>query len=454
MSAGYSRLFGFLLSVVIFSIGLSIPAFAKKPSPPPPPPPPPPLGTTTMISVTPSGTPGQSGSGGPSSSADVRYVGFSSFASDIVAGDTNNVNDAFVRDRVTGITERVSVASDGTQGDDRSGMGTSGHAMSADGRYVVFGSVANNLVSGPQNFYEHVYVHDRVAHTTERVSVATDGTPANNWSYPGAISADGRYVVFMSYATNLAPGDTNNMSDVFVRDLVAGTTERVSLGNGGVQGDQGSRGGVLNGDGRYVGFISDATNLVANDTNGVSDTFVFDRAAQTVERVSISSAGVQGDGWSGAASISTDGRFVAFSSSASTLVVGDTNGYIDVFVRDLVAGATERVSVSGTGAEGNDDSFLGAISPNGRFVGFDSFASNLVPGDTNFFDDSFIRDRLNGVTERVSLATDGTQANSDGGTAIPNSDGQLILFNSYSTNLVPGQTGVQSEVFLRERSSP
>jgi len=454
MYARRSRFLCVFLSVFIWSIGILTPAFAGKPTPPPPPPPPPPSGTTTLISIAPAGSPGNSGSYGPSMSADVRYVAFGSDASDLVAGDSNNRTDVFVRDRPSGGTERVSVANDGTQGDNHSYIGALGHSISADGRYVVFASYANNLVSGPQHYYSHVYVHDRIAHATERVSVATDGTAGDSYSYSPAISADGRYVVFWSYASNLVAADTNAVTDVFVRDLLAGTTERVSLANGGAQGDKDSRGGVLSGDGRYVAFISDATNLVSGDTNAASDVFVYDRVTQIVERVSISSGGAQGNNWSGIPSISTDGRFVAFSSEAGNLVTGDTNGYHDVFVRDRIAGTTERVSVASSGAQGDYESYLGAISADGRFVGFIAYAANLVSGDTNYWGDSFIRDRLNGVTERISLATDGTQGDSDSQYPIPSADGQFVVFDSFASNFSTGDTNGQSDVFMRERSSP
>ncbi len=438
------------LFLLIPLVAASIPAVAGKPQPPSPPPSPPP-GITTLISVATDGNPGNSGSASPSMSADTRYVAFASSATNLIPGGTNDVSQMFVRDRVSGVTELITVALDGTSGNGNSWSVTGG-AISADARYVVFYSYATNLVSGPQNFYSHVYLHDRATHTTERVSVASDGTPADSYSYSPTISADGRYVVFESYATNLVPGDTNGQSDVFVHDRLTGTTERVSVATDGAQGNKSSRRGDISSDGRYVAFISDATNLVPNDTNAALDVFVRDRLTGTTERVSVANDGSQANDWSGVPRISADGRFVAFSSEASNLVAGDTNAFMDVFIRDRVSGTTQRVSVTSGGQQGDDASFLGDISADGNFVGFVSYATNLVAGDTNWFGDSFIRDRSAATTERVSLATDGTQGDSDSGYAVPSNDGYWVLFDSFASNFAPGDTNGQSDVFMRERT--
>src|SRR5437660_1328853 len=247
-------------------------------------------------------------------------------------------------------TVRVSVASGGTEGDDAS----LGSALSADGRFVAFDSAATDLVAGDTNGASDVFVHDRQTGTTERVSVASDGTQANNVSSYPALSADGRFVAFQSDATNLVAGDTNGATDVFVHDRQTGATERVSVASGG--GTQGNRnsGGffafpALSADGRLVAFQSDATNLVARDTNGATDVFVHDRQTGTTERVSVASGGSQGNGFSAGPVLSADGRFVAFHSTATNLVAGDTNGATDVFVHDRQTGTTERVSVASGG---------------------------------------------------------------------------------------------------------
>jgi Tol biopolymer transport system component len=229
--------------------------------------------------------------------------------------------------------------------------------------------------------------------TTERVSVSTGGVQAYWPSDDPALSADGRFVAFHSDASHLVPGDTNGLGDVFVRDRRTGRTERVSVSTRGVQGDRDGGSPALSADGRFVAFHSEATNLVPGDTNGKRDVFVRDRQAGTTERVSVSTAGGQANDYSYTPAISPGGRFVAFQSLATNLVPGDTNGWGDVFVRDRQAGTTERVSVSTGGVQGNDSSYFPAISAVGRFVAFTSKATNLVPGDTNGKRDVFVRTR-------------------------------------------------------------
>jgi Tol biopolymer transport system component len=316
-------------------------------------------------------------------------------------------------------------------------------AISADGRFVAFESTASNLVAGDTNESTDVFVRDRVAGTTERVGVASDGAQANSDSYSPVISADGRFVAFESLASNLVVGDTNGSGDVFVRDRVAGTTERVGVASGGAQANRDSLSPAVSADGRFVAFESTASNLVAGDTNSTRDVFVRDRVAATTERVSVGSDGAQANGYSLLPAISADGRFVAFESYASNLVAGDTNESTDVFVRDRVAATTERVSVA--------DSLSPVISADGRFVAFASYASNLVAGDTNGSRDVFVRDRVAGTTERVSVASGGAQANRDSHRAVISADGRFVAFLSTASNLVAGDTNGSGDVFVRDR---
>ncbi|HUH08154.1 MAG TPA: hypothetical protein VML96_10150, partial [Egibacteraceae bacterium] len=299
-------------------------------------------------------------------------------------------------------TERVSVHTDGTQGN----LDSFDAAVSADGRYVAFDSESMNLVAGDTNAKFDVFVHDRDTGATERISVHSDGTQGNSESFSRAISADGRYVVFDSAATNLVPGDTNAEHDVFVHDRDTGTTERISVRSNGAQGNGHSSAGAVSADGRFVAFHSLATNLIDGDTNAERDVFVHDRATGATQRVSIASDGAQSDANSGEPAMSADGRLVAFQSEASNLVAGDTNGVFDIFVHDRATGATERVSVGSDGAQGDGLSLNAATSADGRFVAFDSAATNLVTGDTNALFDVFLHDRWTGATERVSIAGD------------------------------------------------
>ena len=421
-----------------------------------------PIGATTRVSVATGGTQASGHSSRSAISANGRYVAFSSGASNLVAGDTNGVEDVFVRDRVSGATTRVSVATDGTQANGGTG-GSSAPAITADGRYVSFFSWAYNLVAGDTDNVGDVFVHDRLTGATTRVSVATDGSQANSDSVTSgdnetpSISADGRYVAFHSWASTLVPGDTNFDPDVFLHDRVTGATTRVSVATGGAQVNGGSYQPAISTDGRYIAFYSAASNLVAGDTNVTGDVFVRDRVSGATTRVSVATGGSQANGFSGRVAISADGRYVAFNSDATNLVAGDTNGRVDAFVRDRVAGATTRVSVANGGAQANDHIQAvdaPAISADGRYVAFGSWASNMVTGDTNGKQDVFVRDRVAGATTRVSIATSRAQANSDSFVGTMSGNGRHVAFWSQASNLVAGDTNGKQDVFVRDRLAP
>jgi Tol biopolymer transport system component len=405
---------------------------------------------TIRASVDSSGAAGNDQSRNPSLSADGRIVAFYSFASNLVPGDTNGKADTFVHDRSTGITERVSVSSSGAQGDGDSFTFVYAPALSADGRFVAFTSNATNLVAGDTNGKPDVFVRDRVAGTTERVSVGSSGQQGDWNSVLPSLSSDGRYVAFLSLATNLVAGDSNGAFDVFVRDRVAATTERVSVDSSGVEANDGSGVASLSADGRIVAFESFATNLVAGDTNGIRDVFVRDRVARTTARVSVGALGVEGNDESFDPALSADGRIVAFESFATNLVAGDANGYGDVFVHDLAGGITERVSVGSSGQEGVSESYLPAISGDGNLVAFASWSWNLVAGDTNGFDDVFVHDRTTGATTRANVDSYGAQsATAVGEAPAISADGSTVAFFCGDSNLVPGDANGVSDVFLR-----
>jgi Tol biopolymer transport system component len=387
----------------------------------------------------------------PSLSADGRYVVFQSAASNLVPGDGNGIQDVFVRDRVAGTTERVSVDSAGLQGNGPSGIAPLVGAISADGRYVAFQSLATNLVPGDTNGWQDIFVHDRQTGVTERVSVDSAGSEGNGGSEAGAISADGRFVLFASDADNLVAGDTNGFRDLFVHDRASGTTERVSVDSAGIQGDSPSFVGVISGDGRYVAFESGSTNLVPGDTNFGPDVFIHDRTTGATTRVSVDSDGFEADVGGFQPAMSPDGRYVAFQTPATNLVPGDTGFTFDIFVHDRATGLTERVSVDSDGMQGNGHSFQAQLSADGRYVAFMSDATNLVSGDTNGAPDVFVHDRTTGITERVSLGPASVQANS--GSQIPSlsADGRYVAFMSDATNLVPGDTNGATDVFVWDR---
>jgi Tol biopolymer transport system component len=372
-----------------------------------------------------------------------RYVAFWSVASNLVLGDSNGRQDIFLRDRFDGTTVRVSVNSGGTQGDGNSYS----PSINADGRYVVFTSSATNLVPGDANGFDDVFLRDLDTGTTSRVSAGGGGEADNNSGSPD-INGMGRYVVFDSAASNLVVGDTNNGFDIFLRDVVMGSTARVSVSGSGVQANSDSYSPSISADGRYVAFSSDAYNLVANDTNAQTDIFVRDVVGGATTRVSVSSSGGQGNSESWGPSLSADGRYVAFSSYAGNLVSGDSNAAADVFVHDMVTGATTLVSLSSAGVQGNSASEDITVSADGRYASFESAATNLVSGDTNGEKDVFIRDRVAGTTRRVSVSSNGVQGNSDGLDPSISPDGGYVVFYSSATNLYPGDINDKSDVFV------
>ncbi len=407
---------------------------------------------TQRVSVSNQGAQGNGHSNAVGLTEDGRYVCIVSTAGNLVAGDTAGHTDVFVRDRRRGITERVSVNSNGQQGN----ADSAGGWISAHGSLVAFSSWASNLVASDTNSHSDVFVRDRVLANTELVSVSSTGNQGNGDSFASQITPDGRFVVFMSTSDNLDPGDTNQSFDVFVRDRQGGQTECVSVSSGGVRGNGQSTGGSISDDGRYVVFTSDASNLVPGDTNSDSDVFVRDRQAGTTERVSVATDGSQGvpaKFYDVEGRISSDGRFVAFISSAGNLVSGDNNGLSDVFVRDLQLRTTERVSLGSHGQEGNGDVGHPRISAGGRFVAFSSDSSNLVDGDTNGASDVFLVDRALGTIERTSLSSLGEQSNGPvgGGNVEMARGGAIISFDSPASNLVPGDTNNDWDVFVRDR---
>ena len=228
---------------------------------------------------------------------------------------------------------------------------------------------------------------------TVRVAVDSAGAQGNSGSFVPSLSATGRWVAFASGATNLVAGDTNAATDIFVHDRKTGETVRVSVDSAGIEGNGDSSGPSISATGRWVAFQSFATNLVAGDTNEASDVFVHDRRTGQTVRVSMDSAGVQGNDTSSDPSISANGRWVAFQSFATNLVAGDTNGDRDIFVHDLTTGETVRVSVNSAGIQGNSESFFASLSAKGRVVAFTSDASNLVAEDTNGDSDVFVHYR-------------------------------------------------------------
>ncbi|MBU0511338.1 MAG: calcium-binding protein [Chloroflexi bacterium] len=414
-------------------------------------------GTTTLVSVDSDGIQGDAPSGtyGLSISSYGRYVVFNSNASNLVPDDTNGMqDDIFLHDTQTGQTTLVSTDSNGTQGN----LNSLNPAISDDGRYVAFQSYADNLVPGDTNGLYDFFVHDRQTGITTRVSVAADGTQGSGDVYPHllAISSEGR-VAFESEADNLVPDDTNGEVDIFVHDIRNGLTTRVSVASDGTQGNSNSFAPAISTNGRYVAFVSGANNLVPGDTNYAADIFLHDTLTGVTTHVSVASDGTQGNYGSSGVDVSDNGRFVTFGSYADNLVPGDTNGRSDIFKHDTLYSTTSRVSVASDGTQGNSASKSPAISDDGRFVAFESAADNLVPGDTNQAYDVFLHDtQMGGHTSRVSVASDGTQGSwVYGGAeqAAISGNGRYVAFRSFFSNLVTSDTNNHPDIFRYKREA-
>ncbi|MDZ4761724.1 MAG: Ig-like domain-containing protein [Alphaproteobacteria bacterium] len=401
------------------------------------------------ISTDAAGAQGNSSSEQPAISADGRYVTFLSYASNLVAGDTNNTGDIFRKDLQTGAITRVSTDTAGVQANNFSEQ----PAISADGRYVTFQSYASNLVPGDTNGQPDIFRKDLQTGAITRVSTDAAGAQANTSSEQHAISADGRYVTFLSFASNLVAGDTDNTIDIFRKDLQTGAITRVSTDAAGAQGNNASFEPAISADGRYVTFYSSASNLVAGDTNGQPDIFRKDLQTGAITRVSTDASGAQGNTSSFDPGISSDGRYVTFSSNASNLVAGDTNNTTDIYRKDLQTGAIVRVSSDASGAQGNNTSSGSAISSDGRYVTFYSSASNLVAGDTNNLADIFRKDLQTGAITRVSTDAAGVQGNNISLQPAISADGRYVTFRSDASNLVAGDTNAP-DIFVVDLPPP
>ena len=404
--------------------------------------------TTERVSVAGAGREGGRQSGAASVSRGGRYVAFTS-SSRFVRGDTNGTADVYVRDRRERVTRLVSTTPSGTAGNGGSFLPT----VTPDGRFVAFLSIASDLAPGDGDTASDVFVRDLVAGTTRRVSVADDGSESATWvttSRPD-LSADGRLVTFTSTDATLAPGGTSGVAAVYLRDRVRGTTERVSVDSAGSPADGDSADATISSDGRLVAFSSYAGDLVPGDTGPYADVFLRDRAAGTTTRLSTGVAGAQPDGGSVEPDVSAGGAVVAFRSQASNLVPRDTNAADDVFVADLAAGTVRRVSLSSSEGQAGAGSVLPSTSGSGRFVAFQSVADDLVAGDTNDATDVFVRDRLLGTIRRVSVSAAGGQGGGSSGSPALSTNGRHVAFESEAADLVPRDTNQTIDVFLRVR---
>jgi Tol biopolymer transport system component len=401
-------------------------------------------GRTSLVSAARDGTEPNDRSWDNEVSANGRYVAFTSLSSNLVRGDTNGFSDVFVRDLHRRTTRRVSVGTGGRSGDHVS----SAPSISADGRYIAFTSWATNLVRGDTNELGDIFVRDLRAGTTVRVSLTATGGQAADYSDQPAISADGRYVAFTSNAENLVPGDDNGEEDVFVHDRRTRRTQRVSVSSTGASPNEGSTDPVISANGRYVTFVSLATDVVA-DGHRARGSFRRDLWRSTTVRVNRGHTGALID--MSPPTMSADGRHIAFATTDDSAAPGDRNNRQDVVVRDLRTGRNQLISVSSKGGQGDEDSAAAAISPDGRYVTFLSWATNLVPGDRNGHSDIFLHDRRTGTTKRVSVPASGGETNLTSFEATVSAGGHRVALSSAASNLAPGDTDHAIDIFVWSR---
>jgi Tol biopolymer transport system component len=351
------------------------------------------------------------------------------------------------------VTDWLSPGHAGDAGNGDSGLEVTSRPISADGRYVVFDSHADNLVAGDFNGECDVFRVDRVLGTTVRVSVATDGGDALGSSENPSLSADGRFVAFASNAGDLVPGDGNGDWDVFVRDMEAGTTTRVSIGHDGSETDGPSNRPSIDAAGKLVAFSSEASNLVAGIDPAAVEIYVRNLMLGTTELVSVAPNGSPGDLNSWRPEISSDGGWVVFVTAATNILPGDGSA-VDVALRDLELGVTTRVSFDQWGGDPDNRSGGASVSRDGEVVAFWSRASDLVPGDSNGQDDIFVFDAGLGTIARVNVADDGSQALGGGSWhAAVSDDGRYVVFLSDAENLVPGDANGAGDIFAYDRVS-
>lgn len=414
----------FLSVAAVLALGFAWPAKSSATVP----------GNNEAVTVNTSGGSPNSNASGLSSSLDGRYVVFQSNATDLVSSPTvtGSNSQIYIRDRYTNTTQLVSVNSAGTNAGN---SWSQAPTISSDGRYVAFNSPATNLTATNPGGTIEVYVRDLVNQTTTLASASSTGAAANSTAYDGSISGDGNFVVFRSSASNLMSGVVPSSEQVFMKDLTDSSVKLISKNASGAMANANTTGPRVSCEGRFIVFLTNATNL-PGQTSAIWNIYLADMLHGGA--ITDITPNVPSGTSFGAMTISCNGAYIGFNSDASNLVSSDTNSQVDAFVYDRIANSFDLVSKSSGGTLGNGTSGEVSVSNDGRFAAYSSGATNLVSSDTNNDYDIFLHDRLSGTTELVSKNASGTQAN--GFSFQPNisSNAKYIVYASTATNLISG----------------
>jgi hypothetical protein len=403
-------------------------------------------GNITLASTSDAGIKGNNLSQGLFISADGTKVAFWSLATNFDPGDTDQFADIYVKDLATGDITLASTSDTGIKGNNDS----IGASLSDDGTKVAFYSNATNLDPADKDAVFDVYVKDLSTGALTLASTSDAGTKGNDYGLEPFLSGDGTKVAFRSSATNLDPADTDSFDDVYVKDLSTGDLTLASTSDTGAKGDGASISHSLSDDGTKVGFDSSATNLDPGDTDSIEDVYVKDLVTGDITLASTSNAGIKGNNVSAEASLSDDGTTVAFFSGATNFDAADTDSDFDVYVKDLSTGDVTLASTSDSGTKGDSTSFGAFLAPDGTKVAFVSFSDNLDPGDTDSIEDVFVKDIVTGDITLASTSDQGIKGNDLSFGGHFSDDGTKVVFLSSATNLDPADTDANEDVFVKE----
>lgn len=383
----------------------------------------------------------------PDISADGRFTTFLSRSTNLVTTTTLTNLQQFHHDRETGLTQATSLTAAGLQ-DGSTDQSSYRSALSANGRFASFIHSGGNLAPPDTNAKKDVLIRDLWTLTTTRASLGSAGESSTDHCTQFSLSASGRFMVFQTAGSGLIASDTNGVADLYLRDLALNVTSRISVSTAGVEGNGASSLGWISANGRYVLFSSAASNLVVNDTNASGDAFLRDLQTNTTTRVSTDGAGAQATGPSTGIGLSADGVWALFDSSAANLVVGDTNGKFDVFRKNTSTGAIQRVSVSTSGAQADQNCFGYGISADGRFVLFESIAGTLDGVNPTAITYLYVRDCDTGVTRKVNRGYNGVAPDGHSSNAAISADGRYIIYNTVATNHIPDDTNATDDAYV------